>query len=505
MNQDSLKQFFTALDTALKTVEQEVGAPPKAGIIRSVKDSIIHIEGMPGLKMGEVLRVIGTTKHALVMQVERDAAYAIIMESAEGVREGLAIESQNRFLALSVHESLFGRVIDPLGNPIDGGAAVTPGKQMLLEAPAPGVMMRSPVNQPVQTGILAIDALIPIGRGQRELLIGDRQTGKTTVAIDTILNQRGQNMTCIYVAIGQRESKTAQVVETLRAHNALDYTIVVSAGASSSAMMQFLAPYAGAAIGEYFMQQGKDALIIYDDLSKHAVAYRELSLLLRKPPGREAYPGDVFYIHSRLLERAAKLDEAYGGGSLTALPIVETQANDVSAYIPTNVISITDGQIFLESSLFYQGIRPAMNVGISVSRVGSSAQTKAMKKVSGTVKLDLAQYYELAAFSQFSSELDATTKKQLTRGERVVEALKQKANHPYSLWQEIFVLRAASIGELDEVKREAVPQMLTEFLEMVELQSADLVQELMDKKTWSDELAVRVDEVIKRFFALRRG
>lgn len=506
MNQDSLKQFFTVLDTAMKTVERDAGAPPRAGIIRSVKDSILHIQGMSGLKMGEVLRIVGTSQHALVMQVERDEAYAIVLESVEGIREGVAIESQNRFLAIAVNESLLGRVVDPLGMPIDGGMALREeGKQMMLEAAAPGVMMRSPVCQPVQTGILAIDALIPVGRGQRELIIGDRQTGKTTVAIDTILNQRDQNMVCIYVAIGQRESKTAQVVETLRQQGALEYTVVVSAGASSSAMMQFLAPYAGAAIGEYFMQQGKDALVIYDDLSKHAVAYRELSLLLRKPPGREAYPGDVFYIHSRLLERAAKLDEAFGGGSLTALPIVETQANDVSAYIPTNVISITDGQIFLESSLFYQGIRPAMNVGISVSRVGSSAQTKVMKKVSGTVKLDLAQYYELAAFSQFSSELDATTKKQLVRGERVVEALKQKANHPYALWQEVVVLRAASTGALDGVARDKVSQSLTELLELIEIQSPALVKELMEKKAWSDELAVQVDELIKRFFTLRQS
>ncbi len=503
MNQDSLKAFFSALDTALKTVEQGSATAPQAGVIRSVKDGIIHVEGLPGLKMGEVLRVVGTSSHALVMQVERDMAYAILLEGSEGIREGLAAESQNRFLTISAHESMLGRVVDPLGAAIDGGPALKAGKTMLLESQAPTVMERSAVNQPVQTGLLSIDALIPIGRGQRELIIGDRQTGKTTVAIDTILSQRGQNMMCIYVAIGQRESKTSQVVQTLKEHGALDYTVVVSAGASSSAIMQFLAPYAGAAIGEYFMKQGKDALVIYDDLSKHAVAYREMSLLLRKPPGREAYPGDVFYIHSRLLERAAKMDEKLGGGSLTALPIVETQANDVSAYIPTNVISITDGQIFLESSLFYQGIRPAMNVGISVSRVGSSAQTKIMKKVSGTVKLDLAQYYELAAFSQFSSELDATTKQQLTRGERVVEALKQKAHHPYSLWQEVVVLRAATTGSLDALKREQVTQAISELLEMFEMQAADVVKEIMEKKAWSDELGAKIDAAIKQFFAAR--
>lgn len=484
----------------------ESTAATRAGIIRSVKDGIIHVEGLPGLKMGEVLRVVGTQTHALVMQVERDAAYAILLESTEGIREGLAAESQNRFLAIEARESLLGRVIDPFGQVIDGGPACSgKAKLMMLEAPAPGVMERSPVNQPVQTGILAIDALIPIGRGQRELIIGDRQTGKTTVAIDTILSQRGQNMVCIYVAVGQREAKTAEVVRTLKEHGALAYTVVVSAGASSSAISQFLAPYAGAAIGEYFMQQGRDALVIYDDLSKHAVAYREVSLLLRKPPGREAYPGDVFYIHSRLLERAAKLDETRGGGSLTALPIVETQANDVSAYIPTNVISITDGQIFLESSLFNQGIRPAMNVGISVSRVGSAAQTKVMKKVSGTIKLDLAQYYELAAFSQFSSELDAATKQQLTRGERVVEALKQKSHHPYALWQEVVVIRAATGGYLDGLPREEVGKALAEALDLFEVQASETVTHLMEQKTWTEEVATKVDDFLRSFFASREG
>lgn len=503
MNQDSLNDFFSALDSALKTVDATTISSPKAGMIRSVKDGIIHVEGLPGLKMGEVIRVIGTQTHALVMQVERDAAYAILLEGAEGIREGLAAETQNRFLTISVDESMLGRVVDPLGVILDGGAALKAGKPMLLESLAPSVMERAPVNQPVQTGILAIDALIPVGRGQRELIIGDRQTGKSTVAIDTILNQRDQNMVCIYVAIGQREAKTAQVVQTLKEHGALDYTIVVSAGASSSAIMQFLAPYAGAAIGEYFMRKGKDALVIYDDLSKHAVAYREMSLLLRKPPGREAYPGDVFYIHSRLLERAAKLDQAYGGGSLTALPIVETQANDVSAYIPTNVISITDGQIFLESSLFYQGIRPAMNVGISVSRVGSSAQTKPMKKVSGTVKLDLAQYYELAAFSQFSSELDATTKQQLTRGERVVEALKQKAHRPYKLWEEVVILRAATAGYLDVLPKEETGGAIMEMLDIFSVRAPEAIQELMQKQAWNDELSSKIDQTLKAFFAAR--
>jgi F-type H+-transporting ATPase subunit alpha len=508
MSTTSLTAFFSALDTALQTVPAtgDASLVRRAGVIRSVKDGILLIDGISGVKMGEVLRVVGTQIHALVMQVERDSVFAIVLERGEGIREGLAVESQNRFLAIPVRKSMLGRVVDAFGEAIDGGAAFTDAATpMMLEASAPGVMERSPVHQPVQTGILAIDALIPIGRGQRELIIGDRQTGKTTVAIDAILNQRDQNMICIYVAIGQRESKTAEVVRTLKAHGALGYTIIVSAGASSSAISQFLAPYAGAAIGEYFMKQGKDALVIYDDLSKHAVAYREVSLLLRKPPGREAYPGDVFYIHSRLLERAAKLDESLGGGSLTAIPIVETQANDVSAYIPTNVISITDGQIFLESSLFNQGIRPAMNVGISVSRVGSAAQTKIMKKVSGTIKLDLAQYYELAAFSQFSSELDATTKQQLTRGERVVEALKQKAHKPYTLWQEVVVVRAATGGHLDAIPKQEVGKVLEEVLDLFEIQAATTVAAIMQEKALTDEIGQAIEAFLKHFFASRRG
>jgi F-type H+-transporting ATPase subunit alpha len=344
--------------------------------------------------------------------------------------------------------------------------------------------------------------MIPVGRGQRELIIGDRQTGKTSVAIDTILNQKDQNMICIYVAVAQRESKTATVVETLRENGALDYTIVVSAGASEAAVLQYLAPYAGAAIGEYFMEKGKDVLVIYDDLSKHAVAYRELSLLLRRPPGREAYPGDVFYLHSRLLERAARLNEKYGGGSMTALPIIETQAGDVSAYIPTNVISITDGQIFLESSLFASGIRPAINIGISVSRVGGSAQTKIMKKVAGSAKLDLAQFYELAAFTQFASELDDSTKKQLTRGERVVEAMKQKLNAPYMLWQEVVILRAATTGALDIVEAPKVQTLIQALLEEIAGNRKELVAKIMAEKALSDDIASQLDIAIKEGVAL---
>lgn len=496
MEKQDLRSFFTALDSAIQAVDKKAGKAEKAGIIRSVKDGILHINGLLGLRMGEVVFVEGLEAKALVMQLDGRNAYAVLLENSTEVKEGQAVMTTGEFLGLNVSEDILGRVVNPLGKIIDGGSDIKEGSFMPMEKIAPGVMTREPVSQPVQTGIVAIDSMIPIGRGQRELIIGDRQTGKTTVAIDTIINQKDEDMICIYVAIGQRESNTASVVETLREAGALDYTVVISAGASEAAVSQYLAPYAGSAIGEYFMDQGKDVLIVFDDLSKHAVAYRELSLLLRRPPGREAYPGDVFYLHSRLLERAARLNENYGGGSMTALPIVETQAGDVSAYIPTNVISITDGQIFLEAGLFASGIRPAINIGISVSRVGGSAQTKIMKKVSGTAKLDLAQYYELAAFSQFSSDLDEETKKQLVRGERVVEAMKQRENAPYLLWQEIVVLKAATSGYLDEVEAPKVQEVLQALLKYVEANEADLVKEMMEKKELTDEIKQKLEEVI---------
>jgi F-type H+-transporting ATPase subunit alpha len=347
---------------------------------------------------------------------------------------------------------------------------------------------------------LAIDALVPIGRGQRELIIGDRQTGKSAVAIDTIINQKGKNLKCVFVAIGQRDSKTTQVIKTLRDHGALDYTTVVSASAASPAIMQFLAPYAGVAIAEYFMSKGEDVLVVYDDLSKHAVSYREVSLLLRKPPGREAYPGDVFYIHSRLLERSARLNKEYGGGSITALPIIETLAGDVSAYIPTNVISITDGQIFLESSLFYKGIRPAINVGISVSRVGSAAQTKIMKKVAGTIKLELAQYYELEAFSQFASELDESSKQQLTRGERIVEAMKQKQNEPKPLWEQVLIIWLATNGHLDAIERKNIQNSIELFIATVETKEKKLIDAIEKEKDLTDEIKEMMNAAIEKYF-----
>ncbi|MCK9361013.1 F0F1 ATP synthase subunit alpha [Patescibacteria group bacterium] len=490
---ESLKTFLSALDEALKSVPAEAERS-RAGLVESCRDGVVRVSGMPGLRMGEVIRIEDADVDALVMEVDRDGGLAVVLQPSERVREGLAASSDGRFLTLGVGDKLVGRVVDPLGRAVDGKGEVKGTKSAPLETLAPDVMARAPVSEPVQTGILAIDALIPIGRGQRELIIGDRQTGKTTVAIDTILNQKGQDMICVYVAIGQREAKTAQVVRTLEEHGAMDYTVVVDAPASSPAVLQYLAPYAGAAIGEYFMKKGKHALMVFDDLSKHAVAYREVSLLLRKPPGREAYPGDVFYLHSRLLERAAKLSPENGGGSLTALPIIETQAGDISAYIPTNVISITDGQIFLESTLFYRGIRPAINVGASVSRVGGAAQTHIMKKSSGTAKLDLAQYAELAAFSQFASELDAATKKQLVRGERVVEALKQKANRPLALWQEVAVLWAATKGHLDEVPKLQVVGKIEAYLQSFEARFPELVSMIMEKQELSDEAKAGLDK-----------
>ena len=497
MNKQDLKHFFQTVDTAIQAIDAQKATSKEAGIIRSVKDGVLHIHGLMGLKMGEVVEVEGGGTEAMVMQLDGRSAYAVLLKNDATVREGLAVMRSGRALGVSVSDDVLGRVVNSLGMPVDGGKELPEGQFMPMERIAPGVMTREPVSVPLQTGILAIDSMIPVGRGQRELIIGDRQTGKTAVAIDTILNQKGQDVICIYVAVAQRESKTSTVVETLREAGALDYTVVVSAGASEAAVLQYLAPYAGAAIGEYFMEKGKDVLVVYDDLSKHAVAYRELSLLLRRPPGREAYPGDVFYLHSRLLERAARLNQENGGGSMTALPIIETQAGDVSAYIPTNVISITDGQIFLESGLFASGIRPAINIGISVSRVGGAAQTKIMKKVAGSAKLDLAQYYELAAFTQFASELDENTKRQLTRGERVVEAMKQKLNAPYKLWQEVVVLRAVTSGALDQIEASKVQSSIQALLKYVEANNASLVTAIMTEKALTDEIATQLDSSIK--------
>ncbi len=500
MAQKPFQEFFTALDQVIGTLG-DVRTEAGSGVVASARDGVIQMTGLPGVRLGDVVHIEEANVDALVLQVERDGGQAVILDRGEEVREGLIVTTTGKTLGLHVSEALLGRVIDPLGLPQDEKKPVTKGTFMPLEALAPDVMSRISVTEPVQTGILAIDALIPIGRGQRELIIGDRQTGKTTIAIDTILNQKDQDVICIYVAIGQREAKTAQVVRTLTEHGAMAYTVVVNASASMPAVLQYLAPYAGAAIGEYFMKLGRHVIVVFDDLSKHAVAYREISLLLRKPPGREAYPGDVFYLHSRLLERAAKLKPELGGGSMTALPIVETLAGDVSAYIPTNVISITDGQIFLDAAFFNRGIRPAINIGISVSRVGGAAQTKLMKKASGTAKLDLAQYYELAAFSQFSSDLDIATRKQLTRGERVVEALKQKPQAPYPLWQQAVILTAASQGLLDDWAREDVAEMMPNVLAVFEAKHAKLVEQLMARKELTDELKPLLTEAVKEEFS----
>ncbi len=425
------------------------------GTVLQVGDGIARIYGLEKVMASELLEFEdGTT--GIALNLEEDNVGAVLIGSGRNIQEGSTVKSTGRIASIPVGEALLGRVVDPLCNPIDGKGPIHCTETRLIESPAPGIVDRRSVYEPLQTGITAIDALIPIGRGQRELIIGDRQTGKTTVAVDTILNQKGQDVICIYVAIGQKQSTIAQVVGILTERGAMDYSIVVAAGADSPAPLQWLAPYCGATIAEYFMYQGKHTLVVYDDLSKQAVAYRQMSLLLRRPPGREAYPGDVFYLHSRLLERAAKLNSQLGEGSMTALPIVETQANDVSAYIPTNVISITDGQIFLESDLFNAGIRPAINVGISVSRVGSAAQTKAMKKVAGSIKVELAQYRDLEAFAQFASDLDEATQKQLARGQRLQEILKQPQYSPLSLDQQVAVIYAGTRGYLDDIPVEKV-------------------------------------------------
>jgi F-type H+-transporting ATPase subunit alpha len=419
--------------------------------------------------------------------LEEDSVGVIILGDFSKIKEGDEVKGTARILEIGVSNAQIGRVLNALGNPIDGKGEIKSEKTYPIERVAPGVVTRQSVDQPLQTGIKAIDALIPVGRGQRELIIGDRQTGKTAIAIDTILNQKDQNIICVYVSIGQKDSKLRKIETRLREGGAMDYTIIVSAGSSESASLSYIAPYAGVAIAEYFMDQGKDVLIVYDDLSKHAVAYREISLLLRRPPGREAYPGDVFYLHSRLLERACRRNKEYGGGSITALPIIETQAGDLSAYIPTNVISITDGQIFLETDLFYKGVRPAVNVGFSVSRVGGSAQIKAMKKVAGTLKLDLAQYRELEAFAQFGSDLDDATKRQLERGKRAVELLKQPQYSPLLTVNQVIVLYALVKGYLDDVAVSDIKDFEKGLIEYTENNAKTFIKQVNEKKMWEDD------------------
>ena len=439
----------------------------ETGIVILVGDGIAKASGLDKCMAGELVE-FPNGSYGMAQNLEEETVSIVILGSDSGIKEGDTVKRTGRVVSVPVGEAMIGRVVNALGEPIDGKGAITASAYRPIEAPAPGIIDREPVNVPLQTGIKAIDSMIPIGRGQRELIIGDRQTGKTTIATDTILNQKGKNVICIYVAIGQKRSTVAQIVNNLTLGGAMDYTIVVSATASELAPMQYIAPYSGCTMGEYFMNQGKDVLVVYDDLSKHAVAYRAISLLIRRPPGREAYPGDVFYLHSRLLERAAHLSKENGGGSLTALPIIETQAGDVSAYIPTNVISITDGQIFLESELFNSGIMPAVNPGISVSRVGGSAQIKAMKKVSGSLKLLYSQYRELQSFAQFGSDLDADTKARLALGERIVEVLKQKNNAPVEVAHQVCILYAVTNGYLKNVPVSKVAEFekrLSEFMD----------------------------------------
>jgi F-type H+-transporting ATPase subunit alpha len=469
------------------------------GTVVEVGDGIARIHGLAGAKYNELLEfpngVIG-----LALNLEEDSVGAIILGGYSEIKEGDEAKCTGRIVEVPVGEGLIGRVVNALGQPIDGKGPVNYTKTLPVERIAPNVVTRTSVNTPVQTGIKAIDSIIPIGRGQRELIIGDRSTGKTAIAIDTIINQKGGDLICIYVAVGQKSSKVAQMVAILENYGAMEHTIVVSASASDPAALQYLAPYAGCAMGEYFMEQGRDALIIYDDLSKHAWAYRQISLLLRRPAGREAYPGDVFYLHSRLLERAAKYDKEHGGGSLTALPIIETQAADFSAYIPTNVISITDGQIYLETDLFNAGIRPAMNVGLSVSRVGGSAQTKAMKKVAGRLRIDLAQYREMATFAQFgTADLDKTTRAQLDRGQRITEVLKQLQYVPMPLEKQVMILYAVTNGYLDDVPVDKISSLEEAFLRFMESNHPDVGKAIASEKALSDKTEEALKNAITQF------
>jgi F-type H+-transporting ATPase subunit alpha len=470
----------------------------ETGTIISVGDGIARIHGLDKAMAGELLEFPGNTM-GMVLNLEEDNVGAAILGDAEHIKEGDTVKRTERIVQVPVGEALIGRVVNGIGIPIDGQGEIETDTYSQVEIKAPGIVERKSVHEPMQTGLKAIDSMVPIGRGQRELIIGDRQTGKTAVATDAIINQKGQNMICIYVAIGQKRSTVAQVVDKLKQHGAMDYTIVVSASASEPAPLQFISPYTGVTMGEFFRDSGKHALIIYDDLSKQAVAYRQLSLLLRRPPGREAYPGDVFYLHSRLLERAAKLNDDEGAGSLTALPIIETQAGDVSAYIPTNVISITDGQIFLETDLFYSGVRPAINVGLSVSRVGGSAQVKAMKQVAGTLRLALAQYREMAAFAQFGSDLDAATQRQLNRGARLVEILKQGQYVPLPVEKQVISIFAANNGYVDEYETTDVQRYEKEMISFMESNYSDVLSTLAEKKAIDDELEGKIKAALDEF------
>ncbi len=474
------------------------------GTVVTVGDGIARIHGLDNCMSGELLEFEGGI-YAMAMNLEQDFVAAVMLGSDSEIKEGDTVKRTGSVVSVPVGEELMGRVVNALGQPIDGKGPITAAERLPIEQPAYGIITRKSVSRPLQTGIKAIDSMIPIGRGQRELIIGDRQTGKTAIALDTIINQRDKGVICIYVAIGQKRSTVANVVETLAKNNAMDYTIVVSATASELAPLQYIAPYTGVAMGEYFLKQGKDVLCVYDDLSKHAVAYRTLSLLLKRPPGREAYPGDVFYLHSRLLERACSLNEDYGGGSITALPIIETQAGDVSAYIPTNVISITDGQIFLETDLFNSGVRPAVNPGISVSRVGGAAQIKAMKKVSGSLKLTYSQYRELQSFSQFGSDLDKDTKERLALGERVVEVLKQDRNSPIAVENQVVIIYAVTHNYLRDIPVDKIGEFEAELFDYIDNGHPEIISSIKETKELTKEneeaLKSALEEFVKKFTA----
>ena len=472
----------------------------ETGKVISVADGVANVYGLKNVMAGEMVEFENGEK-GMALNLEESSVGIVILGKTDGIKEGSSVKRLAKLLRVPVGDALIGRVVNSLGEPIDAKGPIEASETRFVEEKAKGIMARKSVHEPLQTGIKAIDALVPIGRGQRELIIGDRQTGKTTVAIDTIINQKGQDVICIYVAIGQKQSTVAQVVKKLEEYGAMEYTVVVNAGASDAAALQYLAPYAGVTMGEYFRDNSRHALIIYDDLSKHAVAYREMSLILRRPPGREAYPGDVFYLHSRLLERASKLNDKLGAGSLTALPIIETQAGDVSAYIQTNVISITDGQIFLESDLFNSGIRPAINVGLSVSRVGGAAQIKATKQVSGTLRLDLAQYRELQAFAQFASDLDESSRKQLERGQRMVEVLKQPPYSPLAVEKQVVIIFAGTKGYLDDIPTVAVTKFEAELYPYIEAKYPEIFEQIRTKKALDKEIEELLHKALKDFKA----
>lgn len=494
---DSLKKQITSFEKQVEKAE--------VGSIIEVGDGIARMTGLSKCQLAEMLEFPGPSADeagrtfGVALNLEQETIGAMILGEYQHLKEGDEVKRTGRILSVPVSDKFIGRVINPLGQPLDGQPEVKTDKFYPIEKIAPGVIAREPVNTPVQTGLKAIDAMIPIGRGQRELIIGDRQTGKTAIAIDTIINQKGKNLICIYVAVGQKKSKIARLVAKLKEAGAMDHTVVVMTSAADPASLTYIAPYAGCALGEYFMDQGKDALVVYDDLSKHAWAYRQISLLLRRPPGREAYPGDIFYLHSRLLERAVKLNKESGGGSLTALPMIETQAGDVSAYIPTNVISITDGQIYLESDLFYRGVRPALNVGLSVSRVGSVAQIKAMKQVAGKLRLALAQFRELEAFAQFASDLDPQTRQQIDRGRRIVEILKQPQYQPMPVENQVAIIYAVTNGYLDDIAVPAVKDWEERFHKFMKTMRPEILTTIREKKILDEELEKKLKKAIEEF------